>query len=379
MAGIYLHIPFCKKACYYCDFHFSTYQVLQKHIIKSIISELMLRKDYLGENIIETIYFGGGTPSILEVSDLRLILKIIYDNYNISKDPEITLEANPDDLCLDKAIELRQSGFNRLSIGIQSFHEEILQYLNRSHSATQAYEAIENVTKAGFNNFSTDLIFAISDNHLSITKDDINTLLRYKVPHISTYSLTIEPNTVFGNWLHKDKIGEVPADNSAEEFEFIIEKLSGKGYEHYEVSNFALPGFLSQHNSNYWRQIPYLGVGPSAHSYNGISRQFNINNNSLYIRSIEKGEIPLKTDYLTDTDRINEEIMVGLRTKWGCDFNRLKKMYKIDLFKIHKKYVEKLIEHDLATFFNGKLQLSKNGMLIADKISADFFIINKKH
>jgi len=339
----------------------------------------MLRKDYLGENIIETIYFGGGTPSILEVSDLRLILKIIYDNYNISKDPEITLEANPDDLCLDKAIELRQSGFNRLSIGIQSFHEEILQYLNRSHSATQAYEAIENVTKAGFNNFSTDLIFAISDNHLSITKDDINTLLRYKVPHISTYSLTIEPNTVFGNWLHKDKIGEVPADNSAEEFEFIIEKLSGKGYEHYEVSNFALPGFLSQHNSNYWRQIPYLGVGPSAHSYNGISRQFNINNNSLYIRSIEKGEIPLKTDYLTDTDRINEEIMVGLRTKWGCDFNRLKKMYKIDLFKIHKKYVEKLIEHDLATFFNGKLQLSKNGMLIADKISADFFIINKKH
>ncbi len=245
MAGIYLHIPFCKKACYYCDFHFSTYQGLQKPLINSIISELKLRKDYLGEDMVDTIYFGGGTPSLLDISDLDRILKAIYNNYNISKDSEITLEANPDDLNYNKSLELRQSGFNRLSIGIQSFQEEILQYLNRSHSAVQAYKAIENAKMAGFKNFSTDLIFAISDNHFIITKNDINTLLQYNVPHISTYSLTIEPKTVFGNWLQKEKLAEVSAENSAKEFEFIIEILSRQGYEQYEVSNFAKPGFLS--------------------------------------------------------------------------------------------------------------------------------------
>lgn len=379
MAGIYLHIPFCRKACYYCDFHFSTYQALQKPLIKSIISELKLRNDYLGDETIGTIYFGGGTPSLLDLSDLNTILEVIYDNYSINPEIEITLEANPDDLDFEKVRELKQSGFNRLSIGIQSFQKEILQYLNRSHSATQAHKAIENAKKAGFNNLSTDLIFAISNNHLSTTKNDLNTLIQYKIPHISTYSLTIEPGTVFGNWLQKEKLKEVSAESSATEFEFIIETLSKQGYEQYEVSNFAIPGFLSKHNSNYWRQIPYLGIGPSAHSFNGISRQFNINNNALYIKSIDKGEIPLKMDYLNDVDRINEEIMVGLRTKWGCDFNRLKKDYKIDLVEIHIKYIEKLIEHDLATFFNGKLQLNRNGLIIADKISSDLFIINKKH
>ena len=191
--------------------------------------------------------------------------------------------------------------------------------------------------------------------------------------------MTIEPKTVFGNWLQKGKLSRVQTDNSAREFEYIIDTLGQNDYEHYEVSNFAKPGFISKHNSNYWRHIPYLGVGPSAHSFNGLSRQLNIRNNSLYIKGVDKGEIPSQIDYLNEGDKINEKIMLGLRTKWGCDLNRLKKEHNIDLAKIHKEYIEKLIELNLATFFNGKLQLLKNGMLIADKISVDFFIIDKKH
>jgi oxygen-independent coproporphyrinogen-3 oxidase len=377
LAGIYLHIPLCKQACYYCDFHFSTYFGLESGIVKALSKELTLQKSYLGKNKIETIYFGGGTPTVLSVRDLESLINIIFKTFNVSHDPEITIEANPDDMTYSKTEELKQAGFNRLSIGIQSFDDRILKYLNRIHDSKDSFKAISNAEKAGFENINLDLIFAIRENHLNILKGDIEKFVVVSPPHISTYSLTVEEKTVFGNWARKGKISTVSGDSSAIEFEYIMENLELAGYKQYEVSNYAKPGFISKHNSGYWKAVPYLGIGPSAHSFNGSSRCSNISNNSNYIRSIEKGIIPGTEEVLSKADKINDLLLTGLRTIWGADLNLIKKRFKVDLERYNKSYIQDLIKHDLATFNNGKIQLSKKGMLIADKICGDLFFIDE--
>jgi oxygen-independent coproporphyrinogen-3 oxidase len=346
-------------------------------LLEALKTELTLQKSYLDKEIIDTIYFGGGTPSLLEIQELEAIINDIYKNFNINNRPEITIEANPDDLSARKTQDFKQAGFNRLSIGAQSFDDKTLRYLNRLHNSEDSLNAIKHAEKAGFDNINLDLIFAITENHESIVKNDISVVLQLQPQHVSTYSLTLEPRTVFGNWRKKGRIQEVTSDEAASEFEYIIDSLVNNGYEHYEVSNFSKPGYISKHNSNYWKHIPYLGIGPSAHSFNGTSRQSNVNNNSRYIKSIEKKIIPAEIDYLSHTDRINEQILTGLRTKWGVDLFLIKKKYGVDIERYNKSYIQNLVYHDLATFYNGKLQLLKKGMLIADKICSDLFFSDK--
>jgi oxygen-independent coproporphyrinogen-3 oxidase len=340
-------------------------------------TELMLQKAYLANETVDTIYLGGGTPSVLENKELNGLIDIIFRNFNIANKPEITIEANPDDLSIAKTKDLKSIGINRISIGIQSFDDKILRLLNRVHNANDGLKAIQNADRAGFDNINLDLIFAITENHNSILVQDIRRILEIQPQHVSAYSLTIESKTVLGNWRKKGKFKEVSSDRAADELEFIIDSLTDNGYEHYEVSNFAKPGFISLHNSSYWKQVPYLGIGPSAHSFNGINRQFNISNNSRYIKSLKSKKIPAEIDYLTDTDRINEQILTGLRTKWGVDLFLIKRKYGIDIEMYNKSYIQNLISLNLATFNNGKLQLKKKGMLIADKICSDLFFIDK--
>lgn len=377
MAGIYLHIPLCKQACYYCDFHFSTFFGLKPDLIAALISEIALRKDYLGQEDVDTVYFGGGTPSILEKGDLARLLDAIYENHKVSDDIEITIEANPDDLNRQKAKDLADLGFNRLSIGVQSFDNDTLSYLNRVHSSEESFQAIRNVVEAGFSNLNLDLIFSIREGHLEILKKDVNHMLQLHPAHISAYSLTIEKRTVFGNWLEKGKIDKVSDDQGANEYEYIVEALTGAGYLHYEVSNFAMPGFISRHNSSYWKQVPYLGIGPSAHSFNGGSRKVNISNNSRYIEAIKKGNIPATEEVLSRADSINEILLTGLRTQWGADLSLIRNRFGVDLESYYKSYIQDLVKLNLATFNDGKIQLSEKGMLIADKISSDLFFIDK--
>jgi len=377
LAGIYLHIPLCKQACYYCDFHFSTFFGLKAGIVSALNKELVLQKSYLGTELIETIYFGGGTPSVLGIRDLESLIDTIFKTYKVNRNPEITIEANPDDLIISKSKELKTAGFNRLSIGIQSFDDNTLKYLNRVHDSKDSIRAIRNAEQAGFININLDLIFAIRENHMEILKKDIDKMVQIQPQHISTYSLTVENNTVFGNWARKGKIGTVSNDSSAHEFEYIMKTLRMSGYQQYEVSNFSKPGFVSKHNSNYWKEVPYLGIGPSAHSYNGKTRQSNIGNNSNYIKSLEKGIIPADGVALSKADKINELLLTGLRTIWGVDLNLIKKRFGVDLEMYNKSYIQDLIMLDLATFNNGIIQLTKKGILIADKICSDLFFIDE--
>jgi oxygen-independent coproporphyrinogen-3 oxidase len=377
LAGIYLHIPLCRQACYYCDFHFSTYFGIKTEIVNALKKELLIQKSYLGTKKIDTIYFGGGTPSVLSTDDLESLIDIIFKTFDVRKDPEITIEANPDDLILTKTKELKTLGFNRLSIGIQSFNDEILKYLNRNHNSEDSFKAIKNAEKAGFENINLDLIFAIRENYIDVLKDDIEKFIKVNPQHISMYSLTIEDKTVFGNWVKKGKIKSVSPDTSAIEFEYIMETLERAGYQQYEVSNFSKPGFISKHNSNYWKGVHYLGIGPSAHSFNGTSRQSNISNNSAYIKSIEKGTIPYVKEALSNADKINDLLLTGLRTIWGADLDLIKKRFGVDLARYNKNYIQDLIKLDLATFNDGKIQLSKKGILIADKIFSDLFFIDE--
>jgi oxygen-independent coproporphyrinogen-3 oxidase len=350
---------------------------LKPELLSALKIEINLQKDYLKDKMVDTVYFGGGTPSILEIEEINDLMDAIHKNFNIDPHAEKTIETNPDDLNEQKTKDLKNAGFNRLSIGIQSFDDHTLKLLNRVHQAKDSHLAIRHAEKAGFNNLNLDLIFAITENHAPILKKDLKIITEVQPQHLSIYCLTIEPKTVFGNWNKKGKLREVSNDEAAKEFNYIIDNLCILGFDHYEVSNFARPGFISRHNSNYWRQIPYLGIGPSSHSFDGYTRQWNISNNSKYIKSLERKIIPAEIDYLSETDRINEQILTGLRTKWGVNLNSIKIKYGVDLATYYKSYIRDLIYLDLATFNNGILQLKKKGMLIADKICSELFLIDK--
>jgi oxygen-independent coproporphyrinogen-3 oxidase len=376
MAGIYLHIPFCRQACYYCDFHFSTNLARRERIVHTICQELGLQKDYLNGEEIETIYFGGGTPSILSEGELNYILEAIRTNFAICSNPEVTLEANPDDLTQDKLKQLRNAGVNRLSIGIQSFSDEILKALNRVHDSQMAVQCVHDAFNSGFDNISIDLIYAIPGLENTKWKDAIDEALMLKPQHISSYSLTVEEKTVFGRWAARGKFKAVEEDIAALQLQILVETLEMQGYEQYEVSNFSKTGYQSKHNSNYWKNKIYLGVGPSAHSYNGKSRQYNISNNSLYTESIQNEQIPATLEILTREDKANEYLLTSLRTAWGINLSLLRKDFGLDLQDTHEQYLRILKEQKLAIIVNDTLVLTKKGFLVADKIASDFFVVS---
>jgi oxygen-independent coproporphyrinogen-3 oxidase len=371
---LYLHIPFCKQACHYCDFHFSTNTVQKKSIVESICKEIVLRKNYLNHSVLHTIYFGGGTPSLLDADELHLILQTIHDNFEVASDAEITLEANPDDLNKEKIKQLAIAGINRLSIGIQSFYDPHLQYLNRAHQALEAEISVKQAQDYGIENISIDLIYAIPYPDHSILEQDIAKAFALNVSHISAYCLTIEPQTAFGNWLKKAKIKPIDEEFAAKQFEILIDRLGQNGFEQYEISNFARNNHYSKHNTSYWMQEPYLGVGPSAHSYNGFSREFNVAHNTKYITSIQQDLIPSTVEQLTFVEQTNEYLLTGLRTKWGVNSDVLEQLSKGNFKKQHAKTLENLRSANFLQIDQNLIKLTESGKLFADRITGDLFL-----
>ena len=333
------------------------------------MKEIRLQKDYLGNELVETIYFGGGTPSILQISDLRLQIEIIKELFNVAKDAEITLEANPDDINEEKLAGWKEIGINRLSIGVQSFFEEDLLWMNRAHNAQQAVESLRSAIKQ-FDNITIDLIYGHPLLSNEKWKQNVEKVIALNIPHISCYALTVEPKTPLSKMIKEKKKEDIQQEKQAEQFLLLMQWLEDAGYEHYEISNFAKPGFRSRHNSSYWQGKKYLGLGPSAHSFNGESRQWNISNNNTYIESLEKNEIPFEKEILTPSQKTNEYIMTALRTKEGLDLDNLPEAMSHELRAVSKKFIEsgKLILNE------NKLILTKEGKLFADGIAADLFI-----
>jgi oxygen-independent coproporphyrinogen-3 oxidase len=374
MAGIYLHIPFCKKACHYCDFHFSTSPQYKEPMLKALRQELLLRKSYLNNQRIETIYFGGGTPSLLNANELQILLGEIVDQFDVTSNAEITIEANPDDLNPQRVKELRQTLINRFSIGIQSFFEEDLRWMNRAHTATEAQSSIKRVQDAGFENITADLIYGYPLLTNPKWEHNIQELIQLNIPHISSYSMTVEPATALSSFIKKGEQKAMDEGQSAAQFLILMEQLKEAGFDHYEISNFAKPGSHSKHNSNYWEGISYLGIGPSAHSFNGKSRQWNISNNTKYIDQIEKGKIPAEIEELTLENRINEYIMTSLRTSKGMDLNKIKDQFGSDYANEIKNNLDVFSEKNWILIKDQRIILTTDGKLFADHIASELFI-----
>lgn len=372
MAGIYIHIPFCKQACYYCDFHFSTSLKYKDDMLAAIIREITLQKNYLLGDSIETIYFGGGTPSLLEAGDINRIIDTLGQHHSISSDAEITLEANPDDLDQQKVQALRGTAINRFSIGIQSFYDEDLLWMNRAHRSAEAEASVKRAQDAGFENITVDLIFGYPLLTDTKWKHNMDTVVSLQVPHVSAYSMTVEPQTALASFIKKKVYAPLNEQQSAEQFLKLADAMQGKGFEHYEISNYAKPGYYSKHNTNYWRGVKYLGLGPSAHSFNGEARQWNIANNAKYISAISDNEIPAETEILSEKDRLNEYVMTSLRTMWGLDLEHLENIAAgagIELLKPANEFLEK----EWIQQADNKLVLTREGQLYADTIAAELF------
>jgi oxygen-independent coproporphyrinogen-3 oxidase len=373
MAGIYIHIPFCKKACHYCNFHFSTAKDQVPAMIDAIRKEAALNRSYISENI-ETIYFGGGTPSLLSGEEIRTIIGDIHALFTVADDAEITLETNPDDISQEHLSGWKQAGVNRLSIGIQSFFEDDLQWMNRAHNATQALDAVKLAQQEGFQNITIDLIYGTPGLTDEKWKQNIETALSLHVPHLSCYALTVEPKTALAKMIATHQSEDVDADKQARHFSILTKCLSAAGFEHYEISNFALPGFRSRHNSSYWQGKTYLGLGPSAHSFNGKSRQWNLANNSLYVTAIGKGEIPFEEELLTDTQRLNEYIMTSLRTIEGTSLSKIAVDFGESNALTVSGAAQKHIDLGHLKKVIDVLQLTAEGKFLADGIAADLFV-----
>jgi oxygen-independent coproporphyrinogen-3 oxidase len=375
MSGIYIHIPFCKQACHYCDFHFSTSMKKKDEMILALANELKLRKTEFENEIVETIYFGGGTPSILQIADLRFLIESVYDNYSIIENPEITLEANPDDLSEDRIIELSKTKINRLSIGIQSFFEDDLMLMNRAHNADEAKRCLEIATQY-FDTISLDLIYGIPGMTNEIWKKNIEIALSFGIPHISSYALTVEPKTALQKLIQSGAI-ENPNDEVAQEhFSILVELLEANDFIHYELSNFGKVNYFSKNNSSYWLGKKYIGIGPSAHSYNRISRSWNVSNNSLYIKAIQENQLPNEVETLTISDRYNEYIMTGLRTIWGVSLDNIETEFGITYLDYLMKQVQKFLNDDLLILKDNILKPTKKGKFLTDGIASDLFMLN---
>lgn len=375
MSGIYIHIPFCKQACNYCDFHFSTSLKLKSNLIESILVEIDLRHPYLENKNIETIYFGGGTPSLLSEKELFLILEKIYKNYNVSSNAEISLEANPDDLSVEKLKELKRLEINRLSIGLQSFNNEELIWMNRAHTATESEASVKRAQDKGFENISIDLIYGSKFSNLTNWKKTLDKAIALDVKHISSYNLTIEDKTKLGHDFKVKKEIAIDDEKSSELFLEMIDRLEKNNFIQYEISNFGKENYFSNHNSNYWKGIEYIGFGPSAHSFDGVSRQWNVSNNSLYIKNITyKNEAYFEKEILSESDQFNEYILTSLRTIWGIDVLVLNTKFNSEILNSFNEKIKTYISSDMIIFNNNKYVLTSNGKLFADKIASELFV-----
>lgn len=375
MSGIYIHIPFCKQACHYCDFHFSTSMKRKEEMVLALAKEIHLRKDESTEETIETIYFGGGTPSVLTSAEINFLIDAVYQNYKVVEKPEITLEANPDDLSEERILELSKSKINRLSIGIQSFYEDDLKMMNRAHNSAEAKRCLEFATQY-FDNISLDLIYGIPGMSNEKWKQNIETALSFGIPHISSYALTVEPKTALNKLIQTGKI-TAPNDEAAQEhFAILVETLESKGFVHYELSNFAKENYFSKNNSAYWLGKKYIGIGPSAHSYNGIARSWNVANNPIYLKSIQEDKLPNESEILSVADRYNEYIMTGLRTIWGVSFDRVEKEFGVEYLNYLNKQTKKYLDDDLLFIEIDILKPTKKGKFLTDGIASDLFYLN---
>ncbi|WP_333809403.1 radical SAM family heme chaperone HemW [Flavobacterium sp.] len=375
MSGIYIHIPFCKQACHYCDFHFSTNLKKKDEMVLALAKEIEMRKNEFQDEIVETIYFGGGTPSILSIEDLKFLIDEVYRNYKVVENPEITVEANPDDLTENRIIELSKNKVNRLSIGIQSFFEDDLKLMNRAHNAEEAKKCLETATQY-FDNISIDLIYGVPEMSNEKWLQNIETALSFGVPHISSYALTVEPKTALHSFIQKGIIPQPDDEVAQEHFHILVDKLSENGFIHYELSNFGKENYFSKNNSSYWLGKKYIGIGPSAHSYDGKNRGWNVSNNSLYIKSIQENKLPIEIETLTKTDRYNEYIMTGLRTIWGVSLERIEQEFgKIYLDYLNQQ-ATKFIEDHLLFIDNNILRTTKKGKFLSDGIASDLFLLN---
>jgi len=387
MSGIYIHIPFCKQACHYCDFHFSTSMKKKDEMVLALAKEIRMRKNEFENETIETIYFGGGTPSVLTTAEIQFLMDAVYENYAVAENPEITLEANPDDLSKERIIEFSKSPINRLSIGIQSFFEDDLTMMNRAHNSAEAKKCLEEATKY-FDNISLDLIYGIPDSSQNggqakqmsnqKWKQNIETALSFGIPHISSYALTVEPKTALNKLIQTGKIAK-PKDEVAEEhFQILIETLQSKGFIHYELSNFAKENYFSKNNSAYWLGKKYLGIGPSAHSYDGIYRSWNVSNNAIYLKSLGENKLPNEIEILSKSDRYNEYIMTGLRTIWGVSLDRIEEEFGKEYLDYLQKQSRKFLKDNLLFIENKILKPTPKGKFLTDGIASDLFMINSK-
>ncbi len=374
MAGIYIHIPFCKQACHYCDFHFSTSMKKKDDMVLALAKEIQLRKHEISEKV-ETIYFGGGTPSVLTNAEIDFLIQEVYSNFEVVENPEITLEANPDDLSEERIVELSKTPINRLSIGIQSFFEADLKMMNRAHNSEEAKKSLEIATKY-FDNISVDLIYGIPGLTNEMWLENIETALSFGVPHISSYALTVEPKTALSKLIQTGVIAKPKDDVAQEHFEILVRTLTNKGFIHYELSNFSKPNYFSQNNSSYWLGKKYLGIGPSAHSFDGKSRSWNIANNSLYIKSISEDKLPHEVEILTSQDRYNEYVMTGLRTIWGVSLERVEKEFGTDYLSYLLKQADKFLGDGLLSIDENVLTATAKGKFLIDGIASDLFLIN---
>ncbi len=377
MAGIYIHIPFCKQACHYCDFHFSTNLRKKQDMVSALQKELLLRKDELKNEEVQTIYFGGGTPSVLEIGEINEIIKSVDENYRVIEHPEITMEANPDDLSIKKIKELSDSPINRLSIGIQSFFDQDLKLMNRAHDAKEA-DLCLNEAKKYFDNISIDLIYGIPGMTNARWEENINKALSYELPHISSYALTVEPKTALKAFIDKGIIPNVDDEVAEEHFNILCTLLEKEGFINYEISNFGKEGYFSKNNTAYWKGKKYIGIGPSAHSYDGTKRGWNINNNSKYLRSIKENILPLEEEVLSKTDRYNEYVMTALRTIWGVSWDKIRNEFGTNYYEYLLDQSDRYIKEKLLVTEGDKLSVTKKGKFLCDGIASDLFMIKLK-
>jgi len=374
MAGIYLHIPFCKKKCFYCDFYVSLATRHKPLFIEALIGELKYRKNFLKDEIVNTIYFGGGTPSVLSAEEIIQILDIIYSEYKITEKPEITLEANPDDLSQEYLNSIKNTDINRLSIGIQSFFDDDLKLMNRSHTSQEAYNCIENAQKAGFNNITGDLIYGLPKMDAKKWSRNLETFSKLGIPHLSAYHLTYEEGTTFHRFRKDGKIKEIKEEKSEEQFKMLRKFATTSGYEHYEISNFAKEGFHSRHNSGYWKGEKYLGVGPSAHSYNKTQRIKNTSRLKEYI-DCSPEDISYEVENLSKKDMYNEYLITSLRTKWGISTKKINDQFGIEYTEKFYKNIRKYLDSEHIRRECDKFTMTEKGLFISDKITEDLFLV----
>jgi len=376
MAAIYFHVPFCKQACHYCNFHFSTSLKHKNPVLDAMLSELKLRKAELSDNEeIRSIYFGGGTPSLLSSDEVSVLIKEVKLNFNVAVDAEITLEMNPDDDRPNYLEELKVVGVNRLSVGIQSFHEEELKLMNRAHNVQEAFDVLNRI-QGLYDNFSLDLIFGLPNSTTESWQKNVEYALQFNPAHISSYLLTVEPKTVLNHQIDNKQIEVLGEEDVLTQFNFLVDRLQAKGYDHYELSSFGKPGFRSVNNTAYWSEKPYLGIGPSAHSFNGETRSWNISNNAQYLKGISIGKPFIEREKLSVTDRYNEYIMIGLRMQNGISLDYIDKNFGSDYKTLLIKGVQSQVASQVLYWDGDSLKVSRNAMMLVDGLASDLFKLN---